>query len=229
MKYVFSALIPLKKDTISFSYSVSKIKEMLDISDIYNDRNGLTNFKARVLDTSRDEISQHTDLTMEYEMVRNGRAVDGVKFIISFKHPKPKETTMKNDTLPITTSTPEPIKKSSGEYIPAAWMPRLDDTSKPDSRAGSLRQFHEEQAKKEAEELKKTHLQPNEISDTTDIERLAETIKDLNLLIKNFEDAKSIDPLVISTISDNKTYLKQALARRDELAKIGYNTNIENN
>lgn len=50
----------------------------------------MCNFKAKVLDLAVSQINEHTDITVKYEQVKQGRTITGFKF--SFKQ-KPSKAT----------------------------------------------------------------------------------------------------------------------------------------
>lgn len=61
--------------------SVAELRDILRITG-YTEFN---NFKIRVLDVAMDEINRYTDLFVSYELVRSGRKVVSIRFIIDPK------------------------------------------------------------------------------------------------------------------------------------------------
>ena len=64
-----------------------------------NEYKAMNNFKAKVLDLAVSQINEHTDITVKYEQVKQGRTITGFKF--SFKQKPSKATahqTQRDDT-----------------------------------------------------------------------------------------------------------------------------------
>ena len=64
-----------------------------------NEYKAMNNFKAKVLDLAVSQINEHTDITVKYEQVKQGRTITGFKF--SFKQKASKATahqTQRDDT-----------------------------------------------------------------------------------------------------------------------------------
>jgi len=59
------------------------LKEALALSDRYTGR--YNNFKARILNKAREEINAHSDLLIDFEEIKKGRAVESIKFIVTRK------------------------------------------------------------------------------------------------------------------------------------------------
>ena len=55
----------------------------------------MCNFKAKVLDLAVSQINEHTDITVKYEQVKQGRTITGFKF--SFKQKPSKATAHQNE------------------------------------------------------------------------------------------------------------------------------------
>lgn len=72
-----------KLNNCVFVYNVQEIKKKLDISDKYIGR--YDNFKRQVLNKAKQEINQHSDLTLDFEEIKQGRTVKSIKFIIQRK------------------------------------------------------------------------------------------------------------------------------------------------
>ena len=60
------------------SLSLENLRALIDVSDTKYDR--WVDFRRYVLDKIISEINEQTDLKLEYETIKKGRAVDGVKF-----------------------------------------------------------------------------------------------------------------------------------------------------
>ena len=64
-----------------------------------NEYKAMNNFKAKVLDLAVSQINEHTDITVKYEQVKQGRTITGFKFL--FKQKASKATahqTQRDDT-----------------------------------------------------------------------------------------------------------------------------------
>ena len=66
------------QDIYEISLSLENLRALIDISDTKYDR--WVDFRRPVLDKMVAEINEQTDLNLEYETIKKGRAVDGVKF-----------------------------------------------------------------------------------------------------------------------------------------------------
>jgi len=66
---------------------VSKLREMLEIPQSYL-YGGSSGIKQRVLEKSKQELKDHTDIIFDYEEIKTGRKVTHLKFIIQ---PNPKK------------------------------------------------------------------------------------------------------------------------------------------
>lgn len=69
----------------------------------------LADFKKRVLDTSMQEINEHSDLKISYEQVKSGRKIVGFKFKIKVKE-KTKVVNDKDNRDPNTVDMLNPFK-----------------------------------------------------------------------------------------------------------------------
>ncbi len=223
-----------KKNNVTFQKTVEELKEDLVLQDKYKQ---LGDFKKRVLDVAKEEISDLTNITFDYTIEKQGHHIKYIEFKASFKPNQPEETPMQSKSPPIT-ATPEPAKKSSGEYkaaadyTPAPWMPRLDQDSPPASsdedtpRAAAFKEFAAQKTQKENEELKTTRLSHEEVDSTTDCERLNYTIKERTRYINEIEAMKPDNELTLKHLDDERQYLAQAMNRRDMLASKGYQTDV---
>jgi plasmid replication initiation protein len=71
-----------KTNKDEFTLLISEIKKQLEVTDKY-DR--FTNFKVRVLEKSKKEINDFSDLVFDYEVIKLGRYPHEIKFTISKK------------------------------------------------------------------------------------------------------------------------------------------------
>lgn len=71
----------------SRTFELSKLRELLGMEDKYP---SVGDFRRYVLDQSVKEISQHTDLKLDYTPLKKGRAITGFKFSVE-----------RNDQIPL--------------------------------------------------------------------------------------------------------------------------------
>jgi plasmid replication initiation protein len=64
----------------TMAVSLGELKQRLGISDKYPD---FRNFRRKVLDVARNEINEKTRLHIEYDFVKKGRNISGIRIIIS--------------------------------------------------------------------------------------------------------------------------------------------------
>ena len=228
-----------QKQSITFQKTVEELKEDLALEGKYKQ---LGDFKKYVLNVAKEEISDLTNITFDYIIEKQGHHIKYIEFSASFKPNQPEEKPMATppqqplQSPPLTPTPSEAPKKSSGEYkaaadyVPAAWMPRLDQDSPPDtaetSRAAAFKEFAAQKTQKEAQELKTTRLSPDEVDSTTDCERLNYTIKERTRYINEIEAMKPDNELTLKNLDDERKYLAQAMNRRDLLATDGYQTDV---
>ena len=91
-----------KSKTI-FTKKIEDLKHNLDISDKYS---RMHNFKARVLEHARKEINQHSDITLNYEIIKFGRSPHEIKFTVTQKKAR------KEPQLSFDGSTTHPLRIS---------------------------------------------------------------------------------------------------------------------
>lgn len=88
-------IIAQYKNTGSREVKLSELKEWLQVADKYPRWN---NFKSRVIDPSIKEINEKSDLMVDVELIKRGRSISALKFIIetkskdytATKHSRPK-------------------------------------------------------------------------------------------------------------------------------------------
>ena len=100
-----------KQKTV-FNKIISDLKHNLDISSKYKK---FSDMKKRVLEHARKEINRHSDITINYEVIKLGRSPHTVKFTVTRKnkHTEPKVITEKMavPTKTLSTKTLEQAKK----------------------------------------------------------------------------------------------------------------------
>lgn len=65
-----------------FICAISDLKMMLGIEEKYK---AFRDFKKRVLEISKNQINNHSDLDFEYDVIRKGKTPVEIKFIVSYK------------------------------------------------------------------------------------------------------------------------------------------------
>jgi plasmid replication initiation protein len=91
------------KKIVHYDVSLDKLKELLSIEGKYNYPD-FKNFRVRVLDPIRDDINEFSNnIQVDYDYLKTGKKVTGIKFIISAKNEKDKP-------LKITPSVSEDVK-----------------------------------------------------------------------------------------------------------------------
>lgn len=95
-----------KQKTV-FNKIISDLKHNLDISSKYKK---FSDLKKRVLEHARKEINRHSDITINYEVIKLGRSPHAVKFTVTRKnkHTEPKVITEK---MAVPTKTLEQAKR----------------------------------------------------------------------------------------------------------------------
>lgn len=76
--HVYEVLRQYKNQT-NVEFDLDKFKALTGTLGLYARWN---NFKARILDTSVDEINTYSDIEVQYELIKNGVKVSGIKFHI---------------------------------------------------------------------------------------------------------------------------------------------------
>lgn len=95
--------------------SVEELKKWLQVEDSYSRWN---NFKARVLDPAITEINEKSDLFVEVEYVKRGRAIHALKFVISTKSQAVNNPKKRADHISEKlTRRPFPHKNKFGKYV----------------------------------------------------------------------------------------------------------------
>jgi hypothetical protein len=89
--------------TWSRTISMTDLREYLSIEK--DDYQKQSHFKSRVLDISRDQINERTDISFEYEEIRMGRRVDSIRFIVS-ENTKPVRTSLIIDENGVRVDSP---------------------------------------------------------------------------------------------------------------------------
>lgn len=69
-----------KQNKAFFLISIADLKDILEITNKYS---RFCDLKQRVLEPSRKEINQHSDLTISYEVIKTGRQVTELRFCVS--------------------------------------------------------------------------------------------------------------------------------------------------
>ena len=99
-----------KQKTV-FNKKIEGLKHNLDISDKYK---LMHNFKARILEPSRKEINKHSDITLNYEVIKLGRTPHEIKFTVTWKKTQQQQLSFDGSIETprrISTETLEKAKK----------------------------------------------------------------------------------------------------------------------
>ncbi|PRX19640.1 replication initiator protein [Orenia metallireducens] len=85
--------------------TITDLREILDVKDKYK---LYADFKRRILLQAQDEINQKTDLEVDFEEIKTGRKVTGIKFIIHKKELPERELEFKE--FPKESYSPEVLE-----------------------------------------------------------------------------------------------------------------------
>ena len=83
------------KQTKKVELSLADLRLKLGVDD--DEYKTMCNFKARVLDLAVSQINEHTDITVKYEQVKQGRTITGFKFLFKQKASKATAQQIKRD------------------------------------------------------------------------------------------------------------------------------------
>ena len=83
--------------------SVSELREILEVTKGYP-YGGSSGIKARIIEKAKQELTEKTDITFEYEEIKTGRKVTHLKFFV-FDNPKGGRKLRSNKKKSITTET----------------------------------------------------------------------------------------------------------------------------
>lgn len=92
MKYNYYKTIAdnKNKELITFQIPIEELKKQLELSTSYN---RFTNFKTRVLETSKKEINRYSDMKIDYEIHKeNGRSPSDIIFHVKKKPSQEQRT-----------------------------------------------------------------------------------------------------------------------------------------
>jgi plasmid replication initiation protein len=96
------------KRIVHYDVSLDKLKELLSIEGKYNYPD-FKNFRVRVLDPIRDDINEFSNnIQVDYDYLKTGKKVTGIKFIISAKNDKDKPLKI----TPSVSDTEKPEKST---------------------------------------------------------------------------------------------------------------------
>jgi len=78
---------------VELELSIKELREMLEIPKSYQYSSGI---KLRIIEKSKQELKDHTDIIFDYEEIKTGRKVTRLKFIIQ---PNPKKLQEQNQKI----------------------------------------------------------------------------------------------------------------------------------
>lgn len=105
------SLMNLNKSTKLKSIFKMELKEIREIFEVNKKYKRFCDLKSRVLEPSRKEINKHSDITLNYEVIKRGRTPHEIKFTVTKKKP-PKEQQISFDG---STETPKKIGQKTLE------------------------------------------------------------------------------------------------------------------
>ena len=118
-----------------------------------NEYKAMNNFKAKVLDLAVSQINEHTDITVKYEQVKQGRTITGFKFLFKQKAKATAQQIKRDDTTGDLFSIENMSDKQIAVFSKKlAELPELGNLAR---RGDSVQQF----AEMIATELKNSSLQ----------------------------------------------------------------------
>ena len=80
--YLFFKIIADSSNDRNITISLQEFKDKINLSNKYEK---LSHFKEKVLNVVRKEINVHTDLNLDYELIKEGRAFKKIKFTFDYK------------------------------------------------------------------------------------------------------------------------------------------------
>ena len=91
-KRIYQLVSQWKDKDTTRTYSLDEFKQMLHLKDPKGKEpelfQNISQLKARVLDIAVRQVSEHTDLKVDYTLVKKGRAYDAVRFTIARQIPR---------------------------------------------------------------------------------------------------------------------------------------------
>lgn len=108
-----------------FTLEVVELKRRLQLVDKYK---RFSNFKDRILEKSRSEINKHSDIILNYSVIKQGRTPKKVKFIVTRKS-KSEEKTVESST-PLGNDYLLPCSSSQTSMKPKILTPSVFEKAK---------------------------------------------------------------------------------------------------
>jgi plasmid replication initiation protein len=94
-KRIYQLVSQWKDKEMTRTYPLDEFKQMLHLKDPKGKEpelfQNISQLKARVLDIAVRQVSEHTDLRIDYVLVKKGRAYDAVRFTIARQQPQPQQ------------------------------------------------------------------------------------------------------------------------------------------
>jgi plasmid replication initiation protein len=91
-KRIYQLVSQWKDKATTRTYSLDELKQMLHLKDPKGKEpelfQNISQLKVRVLDIAVRQVSEHTDLKIEYQLLKKGRAYDAVRFTIARQQPQ---------------------------------------------------------------------------------------------------------------------------------------------
>lgn len=91
-KRIYQLVSQWKDKDVTRTYPLDELKQMLHLKDPKGKEpelfQNISQLKARVLDVAVRQVNEHTDLTIDYVLLKKGRAYDAVRFVIARQQPR---------------------------------------------------------------------------------------------------------------------------------------------
>ena len=91
-KRIYQLASQWKDKVTTRTYSIDEFKMMMHLKDPKGKEpeqmQNISQLKARVLDIAVRQVSEHTDLKIDYQLLKKGRAYDSVRFTITRQQPQ---------------------------------------------------------------------------------------------------------------------------------------------
>lgn len=105
---LYEILLRQAKWNKTYDPTLAYLKELLGVSNVKSYER-FAEFRKTVLDKAKKEINEQTDLYIEYEPIKKGRAVHAIKFYAKFKEQTPLvEETGDNENIKETETSSSP-------------------------------------------------------------------------------------------------------------------------
>lgn len=177
-----------QKNKISYEKTVEELKEDLALDGKYKRWGDL---KKNVLEPAKNEISELTNIDFDFYIEKRGTLLHQIGFTASYK----------------PSNNPAKVVIAS----------KSDDEVSPIMRSKQRQQYANDKTAHQEEVLKTTRLQPDEIDDCDDMDRLIFTIQDNRLLIKEFESFAQTHEDVALMLKNTRETITKCEQKKEEI------------